>query len=273
MKKTKIKILKSGYYIKPDGQNILYSKNQEQKSYAGFALIQHPELGYILFDTGFSRYFEDATKDFPYHLCSKYINVSLESESNTLVQLSMLGINPDEISYVIISHFHPEHIAGLRHFENAKFICSSRAYQNIRNKKGLKAVLKGFLPDLLPLDFEERVIFADDYSKQVELGCLGVCYDIFSDKSIFIVPLNGHVKGHIGIITDTDDGKKFLVGDACPNSDVYKQKSFPISEILLTVEKKKSYIDSLNRIRNYYKENPDVEIIPAHCPIYWKDKT
>ena len=102
MKQTEIKILKSGYYIKPDRQNILYGKVNERKSHAGFALIKHPQLGYILFDTGFSRYFEDATKEYPYHLCSKYINISLEAENNILVQLSILSVNPDDSNYVII---------------------------------------------------------------------------------------------------------------------------------------------------------------------------
>ena len=187
MKKTQFKILKSGYYRKPDRNNIFSGKTSEKKYYASFALIFHPEMGNILFDTGFSRYFEDATIDYPYHLCSRYIDVELESENNILFQLSMFGINPDDVNYVIISHFHPEHIAGLKHFEKAKFICSSRAYSSVKNKKGLKAVFKGFIPDLLPQDFDERVVFADDYSKEVHLDCLGLCYDIFSDKSIYIV--------------------------------------------------------------------------------------
>ena len=271
MTKTKLKILKSGYYKKPEGNKLLWGKTSDKKFYACFALIQHPRLGNILFDTGFSRYFEDATVEFPYHLCSKYIEVSLESENNILVQLSMQGINPDDISFVIISHFHPEHISGLKHFENAKFICSSRAYYSVKNKKGLNAVIKGFIPDLLPKDFEQRIIFAEDYSKQVEIDALGICYDIFTDKSIYVVPLNGHVKGHIGILLDTEEGKKFLVADACPNSMEYKEKSYPISEILLTVEKKKSYIQTLNKIRKFHELNPKVEIIPSHSNGYFEE--
>lgn len=269
MKKVKINILKSGYYIKNDRNNIVRKKSADKKSYAGFALIEHPQLGYMLFDTGFSRYYENAIQEYPYCLCSKYMKVVLDAENNTLFQLSMLGINPDEIKYVIISHFHPEHIAGLKHFENAKFVCSRRAYENIKDLIGLRALVKGFVPELLPDDFEKRLIYADDYSKCAELDILGGCYDIFSDSSVIVVPLNGHVKGLIGILVETEQGRKFLISDACPSSNVFEEKNYPITEILLTVEKKKSYIVTLNKIRKYHFANPDVEIIPSHCPVYW----
>lgn len=50
-------------------------------------------------------------------------------------QLAMHHIKAEEINYIIISHFHADHIGGWKIFPNAQFICHPEAVASIRHKK------------------------------------------------------------------------------------------------------------------------------------------
>ena len=54
MTKVNLKILKSGYCIGNKNKTLTNANSEIQKFYAGFVLIDHPEIGKILFDTGYS---------------------------------------------------------------------------------------------------------------------------------------------------------------------------------------------------------------------------
>ena len=157
----------------------------------------------------------------------------------------------------------------MKNFKNAKFICSKKAYNEIKNKTGLRAVLKGFIPDLLPENFKERLIFIEDIAEKIKFEIFDVAYDIFDDNSIIAINLDGHAKGQTGIIVNSNEGKKFFIGDACWNSVSYKENIAPPSYVLNFLGNKKDYLSTLEKIHNFYKNYSDVEIIPAHCPEFW----
>lgn len=82
-------------------------------------LLAHPTRGWILFDTGYSSHFTQATAPFPERLYRWVTPLTLTPADTLLAQLARLGISADEIRYVIISHMHGDHIAGLKDFPNA----------------------------------------------------------------------------------------------------------------------------------------------------------
>jgi glyoxylase-like metal-dependent hydrolase (beta-lactamase superfamily II) len=262
MTKVDIKILKSGYCLGNKNKVLSNSKSEIQKFYAGFALIEHPIFGKILFDTGYSKHFFEAVKHFPYSIYAKITPVTLDNEIN---------LDNENIKYVIISHFHADHISGLKNFKNAKFICSKTSYVSIKEKTGFNAVIKGFLPDLLPEDFRSRLLFIEDISKKIKIEIFETCYDIFQDGSIIAVNLDGHTKGQIGIIVDSNQGGKFLISDACWNSISYKENILPPSYVLNLLGNRKEYILTLNKIHNFYEKNKNIQIIPSHCVEFWSN--
>ena len=262
MTKVDIKILKSGYCTGNKKNTLTNAKSEMQKFYAGFVLVEHPKIGKILFDTGYSNYFYEATKYFPYSLYAKITPVRIDEK---------IKLDAENIKYVIISHFHADHISGLKNFNNAQFICSKKAYSSIKRKKGLQAVLKGFIPDLLPNDFEERLLFIEDISKTTQVDIFEKGYDIFKDNSIIAVQLDGHTKGQIGIIINSNQGKKFFIADACWNSISYRENIAPPSYVLNFLGNKKEYLLTLNKLHNFYKNNSNIQIIPSHCPEFWSN--
>ncbi|MED1861527.1 MBL fold metallo-hydrolase [Brevibacillus reuszeri] len=79
-----------------------------------------------------------------------------------LLELRQPGIGEEEVRYVVLSHFHADHPAGLRDFPNARILYKRDAHTAIKDLGLLASVKAGCLPGLLPDDFEERSAFIDE---------------------------------------------------------------------------------------------------------------
>lgn len=78
-------------------------------------LVEH-EDGYILFDTGCDP---DWKENWPAFIPEQSPYYATE-EQMLLARLSQLGISPDDIKYVVISHLHVDHAGNLYQFKNAE---------------------------------------------------------------------------------------------------------------------------------------------------------
>jgi hypothetical protein len=67
-------------------------------------LIRHPQWGWILFDTGYSDHFYDATQRLPESLYKIALPIELPETEKLLVQLHSMGINAEDINLVIVYH-------------------------------------------------------------------------------------------------------------------------------------------------------------------------
>lgn len=259
------KILKAGYCVQNEICSIKKGKNKKTKFYAMFVLLKHEKFGYILFDTGYGSHFYKASKNFPYSIYAKVTPVFIDEENSAKQIIEKLGIKADAISYIIISHFHADHIGGLRDFNKAKFICLEEAYKDIENKRGFSALKRGFLPYLLPDDFNKRLLFLNNKIKSDKYKPFNFYYDIFEDGSILAFDLSGHAKGQIGILIKD----KFFIADACWYSNSYKKNLPPPLWVRLLLGNNKEYLKTLNKLHQFYKDHPEIEIIPSHCNDFW----
>lgn len=227
------------------------------------ALIKHPKHGYILFDTGYSTRFYSLTQKFPFSLYRHLTPVTLRRSLKD--QLLEKDIKSSDINYIVVSHFHADHIGGLRDFPNAQFICHADAIDDIKNKKGFRALIQGFLPGLLPNNFYERLITLNNKIKlAAHLEPFADAYDVFKDDSIFAIPLPGHAKGQIGLYfkatTDT-----FLIADSCWHQETFKELLYPNELTYLIHHNKTDYLDTINKLHQLYQQNKSIDIIPSHC--------
>jgi len=233
-------------------------KNSQYPSFC--ALLKHPKHGYILFDTGYSERFNQLTQKFPESLYRRLTPMHLTKSLSE--QLAEMAIPAAAINYIIISHFHADHIGGLSDFPYAKFICHQEAYDDIHTKKGWKALLDGFLSELLPEDFAERLLIPD---KSIELDeklyPFTHGFDLFEDKSIIMIALPGHAKGQVGIYFSST----FLVADSCWHSEAFQEMILPSVFTFLIHDNKQEYIQTLQRLHELYKRNNKIDIIPSHC--------
>lgn len=221
---------------------------------AKFGLFCHPEKGWCLFDTGYAPRFFEATSTFPYKFYEWATPVEISPNETAAEQAKALGVDPDEINFVIVSHLHGDHVAGLKDFTKATFVTSRSGYEALAHTRGLAAVRRGFLPQLVPEDFESRVHWVDGET------------DLFQDGFVRLIPLPGHAEGQMGALLQTELGRVFLCADGVWDSRSYREnRDLPWLTHLFLSANTREFRESLAYLCAFHQENPDVLILPSHC--------
>lgn len=265
MKTVKLTIKAAGFCIANKNHALSKTSRKKIKFYATFGIIKHPTKGVILFDTGYTTDFYRETKKFPFSVYANITKVTIHKEEEAKSILQKIGIETDEVRFIIISHFHADHIGGLRDFPNAQLICSQTSFEAVKNRKGLKAVIKGFIPNLLPANFEKRAQLLEFQKEENLHPIFGKFIDLFEDGSIKIVQLEGHAKGQIGAIVQTENQEVFLIADGAWLKENYEELHFPSKTIKIFIDSWKELTATLTKIHHYQKKHPETLIIPCHC--------
>jgi glyoxylase-like metal-dependent hydrolase (beta-lactamase superfamily II) len=237
-----------------------------------FALIRHPQFGPVVFDTGYTTRFFDETSRFPEKLYRLITPVTLNEPAGVSEQLMARGIAPATVRHVIVSHFHADHIGGLKDFPNARFHCARAGYNSVKNLHGFSAVKHAFLPGLMPADFRERAVFVED-APLVQLPSTHApffsAHDLLGDGSLLAVDLPGHATGQFGIfMTDSMGRDVLLAADACWLSRQYRECLMPHPVVRFLVNWP-AYKITLEKIHQLHRHSPALRIIPTHCAEIW----
>jgi len=121
MKEVKLYLNNAGFCHAKESYAIKGGSNTDIIFSALYGLIYHEDLGWILFDTGYTERFYQATKYFPNKIYALLTKVSIESQQEVKEQIRNFGLNFSDIKHVIISHFHADPIGSLKNFEDLTF--------------------------------------------------------------------------------------------------------------------------------------------------------
>lgn len=262
------KLLEGGYCTHKEKMVINGGRNETVRFYSMFGLIRHEKHGVILYDTGYTKRFYKETESFPSMIYAKMTPVYVKEEDTAVYKLKELGIKPEDVTYIIISHFHADHIAALKDFPKAKFIYMKNGYEKVKNLGAFGALRAGYLAGLLPTDFESRSILLDENDKTYQVEAIPefeYTFDFFGDGTIKFIPLNGHYRGHLGALVNTGTEQYFLIADSCWLSKSFKENIMPHKMATIIMDDAKAYKTTLEKIHHFYKNNPNISIIPSHC--------
>lgn len=200
----------------------------------------------ILIDTGYSKYFIEDTDKFP----NRFYRMA------TPVKLGGILRFP-KVDTIMVSHFHGDHIGGLKNYKNGeKIICSKKEYEYFIQHKGLKGVLKGYIYQLLPSDFLKRAIFIEEL-EEVNTG-----YKIFDRgyryKEFIFIELKGHTISQYGVLFND----VFYVADAIWDYKNLEGRN-PHYLTRWIHYNYNCYIETINKIREF-KELYNIKIISTH---------
>lgn len=171
-----------------------------------FGVWVHPTHGPVLIDTGYGPEVVSGRRSLPLRTYAALLKPRLESQPEDI--LARLGLSVDDIKTVFVTHFHADHISGLKRFANARFICAG--WPEIKAQSPWQRLRHGVFTELLPPDFEARLTGIEALPA-VALP-FGEGRDILGDGSLLALPLPGHATGHCGLVWPAQ--KRIYAADA-----------------------------------------------------------
>lgn len=114
-------------------------------------------------------------------------------------QLREIGVDPGSVTYLALSHLHPDHVGNLDLFPSATVLIQQAELD------------AAFGPTA-----EELTYFPDSYAALDRDRAQAVDgeHDVFGDGSVVLKPLPGHTPGHQGLlVTLAQTGPVLLAGD------------------------------------------------------------
>jgi glyoxylase-like metal-dependent hydrolase (beta-lactamase superfamily II) len=229
------------------------------------ALIGHPQRGWTLFDTGYAPRMVDATRYLPWRLYRLATPLHIRPEQAAVRQLGGYGLAPSDIRRVIISHFHADHVAGLRDFPHVPVIASAEALAGIAGLRGLAALRRAHLPALMPDDLPARAAPVSAFDGP-PLPHIGPTHDLFGDGSLLLVRLPGHARGQIGALVQTNAGPVLLAADGAWTSQAIRAQRPPARVTHFFVDDARAVGVTLAALGEFAAARPEVRIVPTHCP-------
>jgi len=220
--------------------------------------FDHPR-GRVLFDTGYAAaHLLAAGRRFPYSLYLRATPVVTTPEESVLAQLT------EPVDTIVVSHFHADHISGLKDFPQARFFATAEGYADIQVRRGLSALRRAFLPALLPSNFAARATLLGAFTGP-ELAPFGPTHDLFGDGLLRLVRLPGHARGQLGLLAKTESGTLFLVADAAYSRQAIRENRPPHPVTGLFVDDPRAVRQTLRQLHEFAKAHPDVRLCPTHC--------
>ncbi|MFC4254358.1 MBL fold metallo-hydrolase [Altererythrobacter xixiisoli] len=232
-------------------------------------VIHHPERGILLFDTGYDPAFIAETHSFPERLYRWTTPVSIGPELEWRQWIAAQGVDPADISGVIISHFHGDHVAGLRHLAGLPLYCARAGLDNLRRPGRFRRVRQGLLAGLVPPACDEQAQFFEQ-APEILLPDAFTPFtsgrDILGDGSLLAVELPGHCPGHWGLALRTQDDRYLLLAaDAVWSARAIEQRRPPPRLTTALLGDTPMYRTTLDRLHQAHVRNRDLVILPSHC--------
>ena len=223
-------------------------------------LIDHPKSGLILVDTGIS--WEQAHEHGRYYRGTLHYVLDddeylLTREQELPAQVGRLGYRCEDIRTVILTHFHEDHVGGLRYVPEAKVVASRAEWQ------ALKMKAFGFIPIIYRPSIEAVKLWEPVSFTSGPFHSFDASQDLLGDGSVILLPTPGHDPGHLVVLVRMDGYEILVTGDI-----MYTLRHLAVDEVraILFGGKflERQQIDSIRRIQRLRQALPNMVIVPGH---------
>jgi N-acyl homoserine lactone hydrolase len=218
-------------------------------------VIEHPE-GLIVIDTGERA----GANDLETHVAcadpisrtflSKNFRINVQPEMELGPQLRKLGLEPNDVRWVVQTHLHFDHANGFAFIPKAEVLISRAELE------GQRAAPVGAISCLYPSNFNPQAL---DYHP-VEFGPFAQHSALTKAGDVLIVPTPGHSYGHQSVLLLDNDRSYLLAGDV-----VFDERQLQERELAGIVNNIGRSRASLETVREYVSKNPTV-LLPSHDP-------
>jgi N-acyl homoserine lactone hydrolase len=216
-------------------------------------VIEHPE-GVIVVDTGVNaRMLEPGYFTWWNPYFRRNVRVSVGPEEEIGPRLRGLGIAPEDVRWVVLTHLHMDHDGGLKHFPNAEILVSREEHRIATGPLGKVA---GYLPHRWPSWFAPRLV---DLSPQPS-GPFPRSLALTAEGDVRLVGTEGHSAGHMSVIISEEGRSLFIAGDTSYTEGLMLEQAVDGVSPRERIAQR-----TLGRVLRYAEEVPTV-YLPSHDP-------
>jgi N-acyl homoserine lactone hydrolase len=176
---------------------------------------------------------------------------TIEPQEEIRPQLERLGIKPRDVSQVILTHIHGDHINGVKHFKGNNIYLGADEYAAYKNPLGGMFMRR---TTRLPEWFDPKSLTKTNAA----FGSFDHYYPLTKAGDIVAVPTPGHTAGHISVIAINEGISYFFAGDVS-----YDEQALIDQKLQGPSMAQPSHIETLRRVLQYVESNPTV-YLPAH---------
>lgn len=209
-------------------------------------LIEHPR-GNVLFDTGpHPDAFRDAASR--WGDAAKRFRPLGDETSGVLGQLKTIGASPDDVRYVISSHFHFDHSGGNQFFPRSTFLVSGKEREWARSR-----------------ETDGRGYFRADWDHALNYREVDGELDLYGDGTLRIMPTPGHTPGHQALFVKLKEHKDIILsGDCVPFRENLRNEALSTANL-----DQEEALRTTRKIAEILREQ-NVFVLHGHDPEQWE---
>ena len=205
-------------------------------------LVIHPG-GSVLFDTGLHKdLIESSDRIGP---LADVFAINMQHDLGEAI--SLRGIDPAEIDYVVFSHLHFDHCGGTHAVPNARLVVQKAEWAAGHDSASIERGVYS------PADF--------DIGHDVQM--IEGEHDIFGDGSVVCIPTPGHTPGHQSLRVVLESGPVLLTGDCCYWKTMLDNDQVPPFGFDIRLQR-----ESMKMLRQIQSEG--VRLLFGHDPNQWR---
>ena len=240
---AKLYVLLCGYEIIPRSVSIRGGGNRFVMSVPISAYLLETQNGFVLFDTAFdTALIRDSALREQHFTAHGWETPVVWPQHELLTQLQEIGVAPEDVRHVVLSHAHLDHTGNLKHFPRAIVWMQQAEYDFAFKGPAHPGVVRS---DLDHPGIDWRLIDGD--------------HDVMPGLTILSTP--GHTPGHqSALVSLPQTGRALLVGDVGDWMANFEQEILPgeASDDVAAL----ASIRRLNRIRR----DDGAEMFVCHDP-------
>lgn len=203
--------------------------------------------GNILFDSGMNPLVISDPKK-AWGGMAKIFQPIMTEENHPLRALRQIGLGPEDIDYVVISHLHFDHAGGIQLFPSAKIVVQTEEYRS--------------------------AIYADYFTRggyrKLDLNFPNFHWELIEGDEILVPGVtltltHGHTLGHQSMIVDLlETGTIILSSDAAYTMENIEKLTIPGIAVNSSLA-----FQAIKRIKVIALRSRG-QIFPGHDPVFWK---
>lgn len=220
-------------------------------------LLLEDDLGLALIDTGIGMLDVQNPVD---RLGQELINLAgfQFNEADTAIRrIENLGLQPDQLRHIVLTHCDPDHAGGLADFPNAQVHVGREELSHALSEHW-RYVAKHFehSPRWMPYEASKQEWFGLE-ARPVNLG--------FSSE-VLLIPLFGHTLGHCGVAIQQGSRWLLHVGDAYYLRAELTEVNHPVSELAAQrADNDEWRRESLSQLRRLFRDHGDeIKMVGYH---------